>query len=520
MNHTSNDKTSNILVSRRRATIANLVYQYVTLAFAIINGIVLVPLYLKFIDITLFGAWLATGNIITWLTLVDPGFGDVLRQRTAQTFGKGDNVRLGKIIGTGSLLVIALGLLPGMIGLLGAPFVSRIFELSSDHQASIANSFIIAGIASSVTMMSGAAGAIQQGLQRNVAFTAITVTASLLGLATTIIGLYQDWGLVSIPLGWLIRAIVLLSLNWADVVVNGVLKYNLAVRFCSAHFSEIANLTGWTSLSRVGIRVFDQCDALVVSLLLGVEAAAVAVFTKRTWDLLVLFLQRISVAFMPGMAHLHGEGQPNAFKHIANRMITSVGSLTMIGVSCCLVLNHQFIELWVGPEMYAGSLYDIGMAVSVMLMVFVLSVKQILFAANIIKAPSIAALGIAVLRAITLFACVSYFGYIGVPLSLIVSYSVGLIAYFAPAWFSISDLSQKRTWHMFATSAIPLLATIVVGYFLTNNTTAATTWTNFSLVLFVLLTTATTFVLLLNPDIRSRVIGWLQTPAYDRNRQV
>ena len=476
-----------------------------TLAFAIINGIVLVPLYLQFIDITLFGAWLATGNIITWLTLVDPGFGDVLRQRTAQTFGQGDYLRLGKVIGTGSSLVIALGLLPAVIGVSAAPFIPGIFSLSLDDNASLTLSFLVAGIASSVTMMSGAAGAIQQGLQRNVAFTAITVAASLVGLATTIIALYDNWGLVAIPLGWLTRSVVLLTFNWADVVVNGILKYTITVRFCPQHFSEISRLTGWTALSRVGVRIFDQCDALAVSLLLGVESAAIVVFTKRTWDLLVLFLQRISVAFMPGMAHLHGEGKTTEFRAIATKMLGSVTGLIVIGVGCCLVLNRSFIDLWVGEAMYAGIAYDICMAIAVTLVVYVLSIKQILFAANIIKEPSIAALGIAILRAVVLIICVYLFGYLGVPLSLIVSYGIGIVAYFAHAWLKLADLSQAELWQATARSIAPLLAIVGIGKILQDSVSDQNSWTTFVLTLAILLPLAAIIVIFSNPHIRETV---------------
>lgn len=90
-------------VRRTRATIANLTFQYSSLVLGIIRGLVLVPLYLKFIDIKLYGAWLASGNVIVWLALMNPGLNELLRQQVAKFYGKKDWNNLGKVIGTGGL---------------------------------------------------------------------------------------------------------------------------------------------------------------------------------------------------------------------------------------------------------------------------------------------------------------------------------------------------------------------------------------------------------------------------------
>jgi hypothetical protein len=88
MNHKPEQFCDISPVSRRAATIANLIHQYVTTGLVIVNGIVLVPLYLKYIDFKLYGAWLATGNVAAWLLLADAGFSDILRQRTAHLYGQ------------------------------------------------------------------------------------------------------------------------------------------------------------------------------------------------------------------------------------------------------------------------------------------------------------------------------------------------------------------------------------------------------------------------------------------------
>ena len=77
-------------VSRRRTTLLNLFFSYASMGLVLVQGIVLVPLYVAKVPLALYGAWLATGNVLTWLEMVDPGTGDVIRQRVARLYGAND----------------------------------------------------------------------------------------------------------------------------------------------------------------------------------------------------------------------------------------------------------------------------------------------------------------------------------------------------------------------------------------------------------------------------------------------
>ena len=47
------------------------------------GGIILVPIYLVYIPKDLYGYWLATGNILTIISLLDPGIGGVVTQKVS-----------------------------------------------------------------------------------------------------------------------------------------------------------------------------------------------------------------------------------------------------------------------------------------------------------------------------------------------------------------------------------------------------------------------------------------------------
>ena len=80
-----------------RLTLVNIAFQYAQTCLLIVNGIVLTPLYLACIPERTFGAWLATGNIVAWLTLIDPGINQVVQQRVAAAHAREDRAALGRL---------------------------------------------------------------------------------------------------------------------------------------------------------------------------------------------------------------------------------------------------------------------------------------------------------------------------------------------------------------------------------------------------------------------------------------
>src|ERR1700753_3677297 len=94
----------------------NFVFQYGYVITNILNSIILLPFYLKKIDAATLGVWLATGNILAWMTLIDPGVGEVLQQKIAELLGKGHKEEISKTMGSGLIAACGILLLSVMAG--------------------------------------------------------------------------------------------------------------------------------------------------------------------------------------------------------------------------------------------------------------------------------------------------------------------------------------------------------------------------------------------------------------------
>lgn len=422
-------------VGRRAATIANLSYQYISICFILINGILIVPLYLKYIDINLYGVWLATGNIVTWLLIADVGLSDLIRQQAAKACGSGNLDNTGKVIGTGLLLTALIGLIPALVGLILSPMIPVLFELTDIEGEAISVAFLLASVSSSLIIIGGGAGSAQQGLQKNVSFTVVYVLSSILGLLCSITMLVKGYSIFAIPCGFLVQGWISTVAYWG-ILIHICRKAGIRLVFSRGAVAKFSSLLAWTSINRFAYQLFFNCDAFIVGVLLGAKATTVYMLSRRAWYLLNLFTNRLGVAFMPGLAHLYGDGQTKLFKSITLRLFETAGWILAIGVGGCLCFNHSFISLWVGSEFYAGDLFNILMAMAMVIQILTFIANKVLYGAEDIKWPSIMGTVVYLAKAVFLVGLIWGVGLIGGPLSIIVAFG------FVGGWFFVGRLRK------------------------------------------------------------------------------
>ena len=417
-------------VSRRKATIANLTYQYSSLVLGIIRGLVLVPLYLKFIDIKLYGAWLASGNVIVWLALMDPGLNELLRQQVAKFYGRKDWDNVGKAIGTGWILMAGLSIITVAIGWVISKAVPALFLNDPEKINELSISILLGSIGAALVFFSGSPGSVLQGFQRSGRVVVIYIFSWILGITCTIVLLFMKFGLVSIPLGSVTSGVIMSLCCSADMVYFATRRLHVHLRWCSEYLSNIKSLVGATFLLQTSRVLTVNCDEFLVGIFLGAEVVPIMAFTKKLWGIALMFGQRISVAFMPGLAHLWGQGNRQKVSEIAIKMLNVTMWLFGIEIAAILGFNRSFLGLWVGNQFFAGHAFNILMALSFALYVYVYAIGQILYASDDIKSPALAGAMQSLLRTILVLVLLAYVGILALPISTLVSSALMLGIYF------------------------------------------------------------------------------------------
>ncbi len=288
-------------VSRKQQSIINLICIYFTIVLTIVQGIILTPVYIKFIPKSLYGAWLATGDMVGWISMIDPGISRIMQQRTAFAFGRREMDRLGGVLGTGLFLGFFFSVLP----LLAIPFSGRIIgtlDVSALEHEQLTVAFEWALVATGLMIATFQPAAANLGLQRGLGAGISYAIATISGIACTYIMLQMGYGLLSIPVGLTIRAGIMLLANgaWMWHWCHQNLRGRIAVR--SDEFRSYAVLSTLTFFERMVSTLLSRSDSFLIALIYGNSQVPIYAFTGRALEPVRMAAERLMPAFLPGLA--------------------------------------------------------------------------------------------------------------------------------------------------------------------------------------------------------------------------
>ena len=403
-------------VSRRRTTLLNLFFSYASMGLVLVQGIVLVPLYVAKVPLALYGAWLATGNVLTWLEMVDPGTGDVIRQRVARLYGANDRAALARAIGTGLRLSFVFALLP-MLAWPLAPSVARFVNLTGADAASLQTSFRVGLVGVTLSLASYGFSAVSNGLQlaygSGVAFIAISV----LGIVVTIALLVGGAGLVAIPLGLALRGL-LMTASFAWIVLRWKRKHlPEALTWDADEARGVLSLSVATFTSRIGTALLDRLDALLTSHVHNNRETLVYTLTGRALDPVRMLTVSLPTALMPGLAHLSGTGEKAKIAETVALLTRVTGTVAAVCAGSVAALDAIFVRVWVGPRMFGGAGLAALLALSVPLSGFSVSLNRVAYALGAIRQASWVALAEAVVKVPLQYVLLRTLGLPGLPLA-------------------------------------------------------------------------------------------------------
>ena len=330
-------------------------FGYVALVLGFVQGIVLVPLHIKYVAPSLYGGWLASGNILAYLGLFDLGFGDAIKQRISFVYGGRDGRALSAAIGTGMGLMAALSMLPLLAGIVCLRPVTGLLHIEAADQHAFGISFLMAALATSLSMLFSGVSALLAGLQRQFVIGAVNTIASLAGIGVTVWGLIHGYGLPAIAAG-------LLAGSLLSVVVGGFYALRVCVRLLPGRASRFSTLelrntlkvSSWTFLSNLAYTLSYQLDTLVIAATVGAAKATAYAFTKKACDIVTMICLRVPSATLPALAHLAGEGDVQRATASSLSVVRLTTSIAAVGFGGAILLNRSFVRAWVGSAFFAG----------------------------------------------------------------------------------------------------------------------------------------------------------------------
>lgn len=483
---TNSGATQRTAVSRRTATLVNLAYQYAGVALTIVRGIILVPIFLAYIPVDLYGAWMASGDVVAWILLTEAGTADLIRQQAAQHYGQGRQRDVGIAVGSGLAISVALAALVLVIGLALAPLVPGWVQFTGPQAGELSGSVLLAVIATAMGIVCGGVRGAQQGLQRPLGVGMVGIAAELLSIVLSIVLLLAGWRLYSIPAGFLAREAVN-NIGCFALYLTAARSLGIPLTMSWARVRQLAGLAGWTFLSRLGFTLGNNSHSFFVAYFLGPAWVPVAALTRRAWEILYLLLSRLSFSFQPGLAHLWGSGDVPRFQAIVEKMVVMILLTTAVSTGAAFALNQAFMALWLhSPAFFAGDAYNVLSGVASLLNIALFTASQVLMSTGRIRASAVVQLlpnvGRGVLLAVGLalaapLGIAPQFALWAVPLSTILANVLVGWPYVLPQWRDAARFSHEAVRRQCAIGVRLIVASALMAWAWALLPAASAWWT-------------------------------------------
>jgi O-antigen/teichoic acid export membrane protein len=500
---------------RRRAAWTILTWGNLTLVVTVAQGLILVPLYLRFLGVRLYGAWLGSAGVVGWLGLVDVGVASLMIQRMSAALGRDDRREAGQYYTTGLLVQVGVAVVMAAAALGMAAHVPGWMGVALEDTRTFELCFLGAAIAGAITVINNAVSGLAFALQSPALPTIAGALASLLGFAVTGAILFSGYGLWAIAWGMLARSGALLAANaaFAGVLLGRRIPLRLAPsRAVVRDFARLAPpMLAGSAASAVGGRT----EPALIAMMLSPELAAVYSLTRRAADVAGMILSRIGAAAFPGFAHLVASRDRSRAPAVLAEVRAGFGAAATLMLGTFVALDRSFVSLWVGSRQFGG----LPLVVLVAGAVFISSrngIMSYLFGATGEIARSSLVIGLeAVVRIALMAALLSALGLLGLPLAVLVT---GAVMAFVLGRLMSERLggrtSSVRGWRV----PLPILiqAAVFAAALAVGATVAAPTWSALVALGASFVVVALGAMTLL--DVRMRNLGrdllrWVWTPA-------
>ena len=377
-------------ISRSKNTKKNLLVRYLTIIITALIGFFLVPLYLKFIDNTLYGFWLATGYFLVLISSIDPGLTVVLQQQVAESYAKNNKERIRELIGGGIVMVASLSIIIIVLGFSLSNYIPQIVETQNDiYSNSLITNFKIATFGTALSIFSFSISAINAGLQSSIAFLLVNLITNIFSSIMSVIMMFNDFGLLAISIPMMFSGLMYI-LGQSSYLIWKLYKTEIGFKLSINNLKNLTKLISYTFIGRFASTATSNIDSLIIVKIINPASVVIFSISKKIVDYVKELINQIVVAFMPALSHYYGEVGGAGMKKIILRLIYVLSYLSILSYGLILGFNKYFVQLWVSEEFYFGNTINFVFATSFLFLIMSISMMNILTTVANFKGNSIA----------------------------------------------------------------------------------------------------------------------------------
>lgn len=450
------------MASNKKNAVLNTVFQLSSIIYLMFIGIILVPMYLKYIPVDLYGYWLASGNIIAWIGAFDPGVSSVMQQRIGVSLGSGDYKKIGKHIGSSIIISISILFILSIILFVIYHYIFGWIGIKNfDYQDKLKVSLICAGIGTLFSLQSFGFVGINYGLQLYKPVGFLSLSTNLVGIACTFL-LLPMYGIKALGIAILLRGFIDLAGNifilWIFLKTT-----TITIKFSYVNTQKLFADVSFNFFAKFGNLLTDNSQSFFITRYITPEAAVIFRFTKTIPEVSKIFISRPAAAIMPIFSNYLGKSPAleDVKLKISKMIFYTVWSSGLIFIGFIL-LNKTFINLWVGNKFYAGNLVNCLIVLWVVLSSLTNNLSYTVFALGDLRKNNIVVFFESILFFALMILMIKPLGILGIALALLLSQTIIPLIYFPRRLHQYLRFNKNEIKVMFQEIAYVSLIIIVI----------------------------------------------------------
>ncbi|RXJ84870.1 lipopolysaccharide biosynthesis protein [Arcobacter sp. CECT 8985] len=409
--------------SRKKAVITQVVGGYLNTGISITQGLLLLPIYFKFIDFATYGYWVTITSIIAMLGIVNFGIENMVMQRISSSYAKHNFQAVVDYFINSQFLYYIIACILFIIGLVLSFWLQTILSLGDAQLNLLRQVYFIALFTATLTVLSSSVKGFSQALLKPLFGVYSTVFSRIIGIILTVVLLYQNIGLLSIPIGLFVTEILILSSNaiycfiqYKKLNIKSNLQKNIIFEYL--HFSP--HFFGF----EVGNMLSNKSHPLIITTILGAEMTTAYSVTRKAVEIIDQVVNTFNSSLVGPFSHLVGEGDIEKIKKISIKIISLSFFALMIAFGTYIVTNHLFVSLWINKDIVLSQEIILMMGFGAIAYSMTRLLRNQLFGLNKFKFSSNMILIEGLLFVIFAVFLTDIFGIIGVPFSLLIVSSI------------------------------------------------------------------------------------------------
>jgi len=401
---------------------------YALTFIAIIQGLVLLPIYFKYIDITEYGYWVTILSVLTLLSIVNFGVSPVVSQRMATAYAKKKFQEYSDYFFS-SLLIVSI--ISAVFILLCLTLYLSFTYLMTNVKAetnTLDTCFWIAALSFVFSFYNDILRLFSNSMLKPTFHLGTTILFKVLGIILVLFLLYNNYGIISIPIFLFTSELAILIVLTVNIIIKlQTMPVNISLR--KRTLLDLLHVSPIMFGSIIGDRMASSAAPLLLTSFLTAELTTLYVITNKIAEtLLQLFRVFISSVSAP-LSHFIQE-KPTEVFHVITTILLVNFFIGLITFSSYIIFNSSFISLWMSNDIALEQTTILLIGISTFIYALGTLMRQILFSYGEFRNTSIVSLfGNTVTVIISLF-LINTFGIYGILFGSILGNSYMLLMFF------------------------------------------------------------------------------------------